>query len=60
MCSILNIILSWNNTSYPEKNLKVLKQQILKNQSMVNELKKLWDDKENPTFINIMEKYFEK
>jgi len=50
--------------AYPENNLEVLKQQILKNQSMVNELKKLWDDKENPTFINktldVMEKYFEK
>ena len=50
--------------AYPEKNLEVLKQQILKNQLMVNELKKLWDNKENPTFINktldIMEKYFEK
>ena len=50
--------------AYPEKNLKVLKQQILENQSLVGELKKLWDDKENPAFINktldIMEKYFEK
>ena len=49
---------------YPEKNLKVLKQQILKNQSMANELKKLWEDKQNPAFINktldVMEKYFEK
>ncbi len=50
--------------AYPEKNLEVLKWQILKNQSMVNELKKLWDDKKNPAFVNktldIMEEYFEK
>jgi hypothetical protein len=50
--------------AYREENLEVLKQQILKNQSMVNELKKLWDDKDNPAFVNktldIMEEYFEK
>lgn len=50
--------------AYPEKNLEALKQQILKNQLMVNELKKLWDDKDNPAFINktldMMEEYFEK
>jgi len=34
--------------AYPEKNLEILKQQILKNQSIANELKKLWDDKEIP------------
>jgi len=50
--------------AHPEKNLEVLKRQILKNQSMINELKELWDDKENPAFVNktldIMEEYFEK
>ena len=50
--------------AYPEKNLEVLKRQILKNQSMINELKELWDDKKNPAFVNktldIMEEYFEK
>jgi hypothetical protein len=50
--------------AYTEKNLEVLKPQILKNQSMVNKLKKLWDDNKNPAFINktldIMDKYFEK
>ena len=50
--------------AYTKKNLEVLKQQILQNQSMSNELKTLWDDKENPAFINkildIMENYFEK
>ncbi|MCH9657116.1 hypothetical protein K0U27_00235 [archaeon] len=50
--------------AYTEKNLEVLKQQILKNQLMVNGLKKLWDDKDNPAFINktldMMEEYFEK
>ena len=49
---------------YAEKNLKVLKQPILKNESMVHELKKLWNDNKNPAFINktldIVDKYFEK
>ena len=58
--SLSQCIQKWIKTGIAE----LQKQQILKNQSMANELKKLWSDKENPAFINktldIMEKYFEK
>ena len=49
--------------AYPEKNLEDLKQQILMNQSMIKELRELWNDKDNRAFsdktLEIMEKYFE-
>ena len=50
--------------AYTKNNLEELKQQILKNQEMINELKAIWDDDANHMFENnivkIMEKYFGK
>ncbi len=50
--------------AYPEKSLEDLKQQILMNQSMIKELRELWNDKDNRAFsdktLEIMEKYFGK
>lgn len=50
--------------AYPKDNLEKLKQQILDNQEMVEELKAVWDKGENNTItddiLQIMEKYFGK
>jgi len=50
--------------AYPKNNLEKLKQQILDNQEMVEELKAIWDKGEHDTIVNdilqIMEKYFGK
>lgn len=50
--------------AYPKDNLEKLKQQILKNQEMVVELKAIWDEETQDTFVDevsrIMEKYFGK
>lgn len=50
--------------AYPKDNLEKLKQQILDNQEMVEELKAVWDKGENNTItddiLQIMERYFGK
>lgn len=50
--------------AYTKDVLEELKQQILKNQEMTDELKAIWDDNTNYSFENnivkIMEKYFGK
>ncbi len=50
--------------AYPKDELKSLKEQILKNQKMIEELKSVWDDGVYGMFANdvtgIMEKYFGK
>lgn len=50
--------------AYTKDKLEELKQQILKNQEMIEELKTVWDKKTNHMFKNdfvkIMEKYFGK
>jgi hypothetical protein len=50
--------------AYPKNHLKELKLQILKDQNMVKELRKIWKDDVNSEFSNevteIMEKYLGK
>lgn len=50
--------------AYPKNNLEVLKQQILKDQAMAKELRKMWAGDVNSEFTNkvteIMEKYLGK
>jgi len=50
--------------AYPKDELKSLKEQILKNQKMIEELKSVWDDGVHGMFADdvagIMEKYFGK
>ena len=50
--------------AYPKENLEKLKQQILDNQEMAEELKAVWDKGENDTvtdeILQIMEKHFGK
>jgi hypothetical protein len=50
--------------AYPKDDLKGLKEQILKNQKMIEELKSVWDDGVHGMFVDdvagIMEKYFGK
>ena len=50
--------------AYPERSLEDLKQQILKNQKMAEELRMAWNDETHGAYANtvskIMEKYFGK
>ena len=50
--------------AYPKDDLKSLKEQILKNQKMIEELKSVWDDGVHGMFADdvagIMERYFGK
>jgi len=50
--------------AYPKDNLEELKQQILKNQKMIEELREIWNDAEHGMFADdiavVMEKYFGK
>jgi len=50
--------------AYPKDNLEKLKQQILKNQKMIEELRTIWNEGVNDTLtdevLRIMEKYFGK
>ena len=50
--------------AYPKDNLEELKQQILKNQKMIEELREIWNDAEHGMFADevagVMKKYFGK
>ena len=50
--------------AYPKDNLEELKQQILKNQKMIEELRETWNEGEHGMFADevtrVMEKYFGK
>jgi len=50
--------------AYPKGDLKGLKEQILKNQKMIEDLRSVWDDGVHGMFaddvVGIMEKYFGK
>ena len=50
--------------AYPKENLEKLKQQILQNQKMIEELRVIWDNGEHGMFADdvaaVMEKYFSK
>jgi len=50
--------------AYPKENLEKLKQQILNNQEMIEELRTIWDKSEQEIIadnvLQIMEKYFGK